>query len=64
MIIGAHVMVQSKDAKADKAFFAKVLKLPYVDAGRWPPDFRLAPTEVTDHGARGKRETALLSHVR
>ena len=33
MIIGAHIMMQSKNDKADKAFFAKVLKLPYVDAG-------------------------------
>ncbi len=33
MIIGAHMMVQSKNEAVDKAFFAKVLKLPFVDAG-------------------------------
>ena len=33
MIIGAHIMLQSKNEKADKAFLADVLKLKSVDAG-------------------------------
>lgn len=33
MIIGAHIMIQSRNDKADKAFLSEVLKLPHVDAG-------------------------------
>jgi len=33
MIVGAHIMLQSKDEKADKAFLSEVLDLPFIDAG-------------------------------
>jgi hypothetical protein len=33
MIFGAHVIVYSNDASADRAFFADVLGYPSVDAG-------------------------------
>lgn len=49
MIIGAHVMVQSKDDKADKAFFAKVLKLPYVDAGNGRLIFAAPTADIMVH---------------
>ncbi|HEY2995557.1 MAG TPA: extradiol dioxygenase, partial [Methylomirabilota bacterium] len=34
MISGAHVIIYSKDADADRAFFRDVLQFPAVDAGR------------------------------
>ena len=33
MIVGAHVMLQSRNPSADKAFFGGVLNLPSVDVG-------------------------------
>ena len=36
MIIGAHVIVQSTQPEADRAFFRDVLALPFVDEGGWP----------------------------
>ena len=49
MINGAHVIVYSKDAEADKAFFKNVLKFPHVDAGRGWLIFALPPSEVAVH---------------
>lgn len=48
MIMGVHVAVQSKDDAADKAFFAKVLKFPYVDAGSGRLIFA-APADIMLH---------------
>jgi catechol 2,3-dioxygenase-like lactoylglutathione lyase family enzyme len=33
MINGAHVVIYSRDAEADRAFFCEVLQLAFVDAG-------------------------------
>ena len=33
MITGAHTVIHSRDAEADRAFFRDVLSLPSVDAG-------------------------------
>ncbi len=33
MINGAHVIIYSTDAEADRAFFRDVLKFPHVDVG-------------------------------
>lgn len=49
MIIGAHVMIQSRDDAADKAFFTDVLKLSSVDAGGGFLIFGVPPTEVAVH---------------
>jgi len=49
MIDGAHVIVYSKDAEADKAFFRNVLQLGSVDAGRGWLIFKLPPAEVAVH---------------
>jgi hypothetical protein len=49
MIIGAHIMLQSKNEKADKAFLADVLKLKSVDAGDGFLIFALPPSEVAVH---------------
>jgi catechol 2,3-dioxygenase-like lactoylglutathione lyase family enzyme len=49
MIVGAHVLVYTPDADADRAFFRDVLKFPYVDAGHGWLIFRLPPAEAAVH---------------
>ena len=51
MISGAHVIVYSKDAEADRAFFRDVLGFPSVDAGRGWLIFALPPGEAAFHPA-------------
>jgi catechol 2,3-dioxygenase-like lactoylglutathione lyase family enzyme len=51
MIFGAHVVVYSKDAAADRAFFREVLGLSSVDAGHGWLIFALPPAEVAVHPA-------------
>ncbi|HJZ76609.1 MAG TPA: hypothetical protein VKE51_32965 [Vicinamibacterales bacterium] len=51
MIFGAHAIVYSKDATADRAFFRDVLGLPSVDAGHGWLIFALPPAEVAVHPA-------------
>ena len=49
MIIGAHAIVYSKNADADRAFLRDVLELPSVDAGDGWLIFGLPPAEVAIH---------------
>jgi hypothetical protein len=49
MIIGAHIMLQSRDESADKSFLADVLKLSSVDAGGGFLIFGVPPAEVAVH---------------
>jgi hypothetical protein len=49
MISGAHVIVYSKDAEADRAFFRDVLQYPFADAGHGWLIFALPPAEVAFH---------------
>jgi hypothetical protein len=49
MIFGAHVIVYSEDAAADRAFFRDVLNLSSVDAGHDWLIFALPPAEVAVH---------------
>jgi hypothetical protein len=49
MINGAHVIVHSKDAEADKAFIRDVLKFSYVDVHDGWLIFKLPPAEVAVH---------------
>jgi len=51
MIFGAHVIVYSKDATADRAFLREVLGLSSVDAGHGWLIFALPPAEVAVHPA-------------
>jgi catechol 2,3-dioxygenase-like lactoylglutathione lyase family enzyme len=51
MIFGAHVIVYSRDAAADRAFFRDVLGLASVDAGHDWLIFALPPAEVAVHPA-------------
>ena len=49
MISGAHVIVYSKDAEADRAFFRDVLGFNSVDAGHGWLIFALPPAEAAFH---------------
>src|SRR5262245_37287321 len=49
MINGAHVILYSKDAAADRTFFRDVLGLPNVDVGDGWLIFGLPPAEVAVH---------------
>jgi catechol 2,3-dioxygenase-like lactoylglutathione lyase family enzyme len=55
MIFGAHVIVFTHDAEADRAFFRDVLEMDSVDSGDGWLIFQLPPSEVafhpTDEGA-------------
>jgi catechol 2,3-dioxygenase-like lactoylglutathione lyase family enzyme len=49
MIIGAHVIVYSQDAEADRVFFRDVLGFKSVDAGHGWLIFALPPAEAAFH---------------
>jgi hypothetical protein len=51
MIYGAHVILYSQDAEADRAFFRDVLHYPFADAGHGWLIFALPPAEVAVHPA-------------
>jgi hypothetical protein len=51
MIFGAHLILFSKDADADRSFLATVLGLDSVDAGGGWLIFALPPAEVAVHPA-------------
>jgi len=51
MIRGAHIIVYSKDADADRNFMRDVLKFPFVDAGHGWLIFALPPAEIAVHPA-------------
>jgi len=63
MINGAHVMIYTKDAQADAAFFRDVLKFGHVDVGNGRLIFRLPPTDLMMHGGdeNGPHELYLMS---
>jgi catechol 2,3-dioxygenase-like lactoylglutathione lyase family enzyme len=49
MLTGAHVVIYSKDAEADRAFFRDVLGFRHVDAGHGWLIFALPAAEVAFH---------------
>jgi catechol 2,3-dioxygenase-like lactoylglutathione lyase family enzyme len=49
MISGAHVIVYSSDAEADRAFFRDILDFKSVDAGHGWLIFALPPAEAAFH---------------
>ena len=53
MIFGAHVIVYSKDATADRTFFRDVLGFTSVDAGQGWLVFALPPAEAAIHPDEG-----------
>jgi hypothetical protein len=46
MITGAHIIICSKEAEADRAFFREILNFPHVDVGHGLLIFRLPPAEL------------------
>lgn len=52
MINGAHFLIYSKDAEADRAFFRDVLGFRSIDAGEGWLIFALPPAEIAFHPAR------------
>jgi hypothetical protein len=59
MIFGAHVVVHSKDAAADRAFLRAVLGFASVDAGHGWLIFALPPAEVAVHPVEDKERHEL-----
>jgi hypothetical protein len=53
VITGAHVIVYSQDAEADRAFIAETLGFAGVDAGGGWLIFKLPPAEVAVHPTDG-----------
>ena len=49
MINGAHVIIYSTDAEADRTFFRDILKFPHVDVGHGWLIFALPTSEVAVH---------------
>jgi catechol 2,3-dioxygenase-like lactoylglutathione lyase family enzyme len=62
VITGAHAIVYSTDADADRAFFRDVLGFPSVDAGGGWLIFALPPAELAAHpaDAGGRHELYLM----
>ena len=62
MIVGAHAIVYSANAEADRAFFRDVLRFPFVDAHDGWLIFALPPSEVAVHPAEqnGRHELYLM----
>lgn len=58
MIIGAHSIIYSKDAEADRVFLRDILRLPHVDVGDGWLIFGLPPAELAIHpaGKNGRHE--------
>jgi len=58
MINGAHMILYSADAEADKVFLRDVLQLPNVDVGHGWLIFGLPPSEIAIHPdqTNGKQE--------
>lgn len=53
MISGAHMIVYSKDAEADRAFFRDILGFASVDAGHGWLIFAMPPAEAAFHPSDG-----------
>jgi catechol 2,3-dioxygenase-like lactoylglutathione lyase family enzyme len=53
MITGAHAILFTRDAEADRGFFRDVLGFPFVDVGHGWLIFALPPSEVAVHPADG-----------
>jgi catechol 2,3-dioxygenase-like lactoylglutathione lyase family enzyme len=59
MILGSHVIVYSRDAEADRAFFSEVLGQPHVDAGGGWLIFKIPPAELAVHPSDGSDRNEL-----
>jgi hypothetical protein len=62
LLNGAHAILYSAKAEADRAFLRDVLKLPHVDAGEGWLIFGLPPAEIAIHpGENDVQELYLMS---
>ena len=61
MITGAHVVLFTRDAEADRTFLRDVLGFPSVDAGQGWLIFRLPPSEVAVHPVEADSDAAATS---
>jgi hypothetical protein len=52
-ITGAHAVIYSRDAEADRAFLRDVIGFPFVDVGHGWLIFALPPAEVAVHPEEG-----------
>ncbi len=52
MINGAHAIIYSKDAEADRKFFREMFSFPSVDVGEGWLIFALPPSEVAFHPSK------------
>jgi predicted enzyme related to lactoylglutathione lyase len=59
LVSGAHAIVYSTDAEADRAFFRDVLGFPHVDVGGGWLIFALPPAEVAVHPAEANGDHEL-----
>ena len=59
MIDGAHIVVYSENADADRAFFRDILGFPSVDAGHGWLIFALPAAEAAFHPAHGNAKHEL-----
>lgn len=60
MINGAHIVIHSRDAEADRAFFRDVLGWTHVDAGHGWLVFKAPPAELAFHPAEGEPSHQLM----
>lgn len=61
LITGAHTIIESNDADADRAFFRDVLGFDSIDAGDGWLIFALPPAELAIHpGNNGRHELYLM----
>ncbi|MFJ9179853.1 VOC family protein [Streptomyces sp. NPDC102360] len=60
MITGAHTILYSSDADADRAFLRDVLGFPYVDAGGGWLIFAAPPAEIAVHPTEGAPKHELM----
>ncbi len=59
MIIGAHIVLYSKDAEADRSFLRDTMGFASIDAGRGWLIFELPPAEAAVHPAEENGSTEL-----
>jgi hypothetical protein len=62
MIIGAHLLLYSADADADRAFLRDVLEFRSVDAGGGWLIFALPPSELGVHPSEGDQAESRAKH--
>jgi len=62
MLFGAHILLYSDDAEADRGFLRDTLGLAGIDVGRGWLIFALPPSEVAVHPSEGAPRQALGGH--